>query len=222
MPPRNFLRPYAALAAIEHMFDVNHVDIYLIFKFPMDQTVKPADAKWICEVEEVTEDVTASSWQDEFTLLLTVAGIATRPTKVTIEYDGPDSTLRTTWFKQWEPWGAILSDEIQPVISSITISTGPAIQNNINVSNVSIVFIDCSANSVLIAGLTGGIDGQVISMARTCASANGAVLLHAQGTSDQDLLLHAGMGEQLVGEYGGWVFACNGTDWYDCSHSKHV
>ncbi len=111
MPPRNFLRPYAALAIITHAFDVNHLDITLIFKFPMDQTVKPANAKWIVEVDSVVKAVTASAWQDEFTMLLTTEVIAALPTKVTVEYDGPDPTLRTTWFKQWEPWGPILSDD---------------------------------------------------------------------------------------------------------------
>jgi len=222
MPSRQFLRPYAALAAIEHMFDAGHVDIYLIFKFPMDQTVKPAHAKWICEVNEVEEDVTASAWQDEFTLLLTVAAIATRPSKVTIEYDGPDSTLRTTWFKQWEPWGAILSDEIQPVISTITVSAGPAINNDVDVSNVNTVLMDCSANTVPIGGFKNGINGQSLRIARLCASVNAAILFHINGTSEQDIYLHAGALEALAGEYGGWVLVCNGSDWYDCSHAKHV
>ncbi|MCK5601257.1 hypothetical protein KAR91_05300, partial [Candidatus Pacearchaeota archaeon] len=75
----------------------------------MDQTVKPANAKWIVEVDDVVKAVTVSAWQDEWTILLTVPGIAALPDRVTLEYNGPDVNLRTTWDKQWEPWGAILS-----------------------------------------------------------------------------------------------------------------
>ena len=112
MSPIRTARPYAAKAIVEHQFDIDHVDIYVTFRFSMDQTVKPAHNLWICEVDEVAEDVTASAWQDAYTLLLTVAAIATYPWKVTLEYDGPSSNLRTTWEKQWEPWGAILSTDI--------------------------------------------------------------------------------------------------------------
>ncbi len=111
MPTRQFLRPYAALAKVQHAFDVNHLDIWVIFRFPMDRTVKPPNAIWIVEVDSVVKAVTASAWQDEWTMLLTTEVIASLPTKVTLEYDGPSPLLKTTWFKQWEPWGPILSDD---------------------------------------------------------------------------------------------------------------
>lgn len=222
MPPRNFLRPYAALAAIEHQFDVNHVDIFLVFKFPMDQINKPANAKWICEVDEVVEDVTASAWQDEFTMLLTVAGIPALPEKVTIEFDGPDPLLRTTWFKQWEPWGPIVSTEIPPVSTTRTFSTGPAAQDDVDVSNVNILFLDCSGNDITIEAFIGGINGQVLHIVRLCASANDITLEHNKLTANQNIFLHRGLDETLTGEFGGWNLACNGDDWYDCSHAKHV
>lgn len=75
----------------------------------MNDSVKPANAKWICEVDSVVKAVTASAWQDFYTILLTVDAIASIPDTVTIEYNGPDVNLRTTWDKQWEPWGPILS-----------------------------------------------------------------------------------------------------------------
>lgn len=77
----------------------------------MDQTVKPANAKWICRVEGVIKAITVSAWQDAFTILLTTEAIAGIPELVTLEYDGPDSNLRITWAKQWEPWGPILSSD---------------------------------------------------------------------------------------------------------------
>lgn len=104
-------RPYAAKAIIEHEFDTDHLNIWITFRFPMDQTTKPANNLWLCEVDDVAKVVNASAWQDEFTMLLTVNAIASIPTRVTVEYDGPDVTLKTTWEKQWEPWGPILSSD---------------------------------------------------------------------------------------------------------------
>ena len=100
-----FLRPYAAKAIVEHEFDIDHLNIWLTFRFPMDQTVKPANAKWLCEVEGIAKTIIASAWQDQFTMLLTTEAIASLPDRVTLEYDGPDGGLRTTWQKQWEPLG---------------------------------------------------------------------------------------------------------------------
>ncbi len=110
-----FLTPYAAKAIITHAFDTDHLNVWITFRFPMDQTVKPANALWICNVDGIDETVTASDWQDAFTMLLTVAGIASIPTVVTLAYDGPDVNLRITWAKQWEPWGPILSADSLPL-----------------------------------------------------------------------------------------------------------
>ena len=109
--PHSFLRPYAALAIIEHEFDTDHLNIFVVFRSPMNQNLKPANVKWICKVDDVVKAVTDSAWQDEWTMLLTVDAIASIPDRVTIEYNGPDSDLVTTWNKQWEPWGPILSSD---------------------------------------------------------------------------------------------------------------
>ena len=109
--PNQFLRPYAAKAIIEHRFIIDHLLIWVTFRFPMDQTVKPANAKWICRVFGVVKTITVSSWVDAFTMLLTTEAIAGIPEVVTLEYDGPDENLRITWDKQWEPWGPILSSD---------------------------------------------------------------------------------------------------------------
>ncbi len=102
-------QPYAVKAIIEHTFDTDHLDIWITFRFSMETANKPANAKWICEVNDIVKAVTASAWQDQWTILLTVDAIASIPDKVTIEYDGPSPLLTTTWGKQWEPWGPILS-----------------------------------------------------------------------------------------------------------------
>ena len=49
-------------------------------------------------------------------------------------------------------------------------------------------------------------------------------LEHAEGIggATQDIYLHSGIDETLSTEYGGWTLTCNGTNWYDTSHAKHV
>jgi len=104
--------PYAAKAIVEHEFDTDHLNIFVTFRFAMDVTVKPAHELWLCVVDDVEKAITASTWQDAWTLLLTVPDIAVYPDRVTLEYKGPSENLRITWDKQWEPWGAILSTDI--------------------------------------------------------------------------------------------------------------
>lgn len=120
------LRPYAAKAIVEHEFDVDHLNIFVTFRFAMEQTVKPPLSLWLCEVDDVEKAVTASAWQDAWTLLLTVNGIATAPNRVTLEYTGPNENLKITWDKQWEPWGPILST------GPITVPYGSFKGNEIN------------------------------------------------------------------------------------------
>jgi len=112
MSPIRTARPYAAKAIIEHEFDTDHLNVYVTFRFPMDQTVKPAHHLWICDVDAIPKAITVSTWQDAFTILLTVPNVVVNPDRVTLEYDGPDENLRITWDKQWEPWGPILSSDI--------------------------------------------------------------------------------------------------------------
>lgn len=104
--------PYAAKAIVQHEWDTDHLNVWVIFKYPMDQNVKPAHDLWICLVDDVPKAVTVSAWQDEWTILLTVPDVLALPGRMTLEYDGPDTNLRTTWEKQWEPWGPILSRRI--------------------------------------------------------------------------------------------------------------
>ena len=215
-------KPYAAKAIIEHLFDTDHIDLFVTFRFPMNETLKPDHNLWVCEVNEVEKAVTVSAWQDAWTLLLTIPDVAVLPDKVTLEFLGPTSDLSITWNKQWEPWGPIVSTEIPPVYTTRIFSTGPAQQNDVDVSNVNILFLDCSANAITISGFVGGVNGQRLYLARLCAAGNPITLKYIAGTGNQDIYLHAGADEVLNGEYGGWILVCNGTNWYDTSHAKHV
>lgn len=111
MSPIRTARPYAAKAIVEHEFDTDHLNVWVTFRFAMDQTVKPGNDLWLVEVDAIEKVVTASAWQDEWTMLLTVDDIVSIPDRVTLEYDGPAESLRITWGKQWEPWGPILSSD---------------------------------------------------------------------------------------------------------------
>lgn len=105
-------------------------------------------------------------------------------------------------------------------LGTLTISTvGPT--DDLDISDVNTVFIDCSSNAVTIGGLVGGTLGQEIHFVRLCDTANNVTLEHNEGVN-QPLLLHKGQDETLNGEYGGWEFICNGTSWFDISHAKHV
>lgn len=104
--------PYAAKAIIQHEFDVDHLNIWITFRFAMDQDVKPPNNRWICDVDDAIIDISDSAWQDAWTLLLTVPEIGGLPDRVLLEYDGPHEDLRISWKKIWEPWGPILSLDV--------------------------------------------------------------------------------------------------------------
>lgn len=215
-------RPYAAKAIVEHEFEIDHLNIFVTFRFQMNQDLKPANGLWLPDVNGIAETVTVSAWQDAYTLLLTVPDIPVRPARVTLAYDGPDEDLQITWKKIWEPWGPIVSVELPPVSTTRTFTTGPAVQDDVDIANVNILFIDASANNVTIAGFINGINGQVLYVVKVDESANSVTLEDHAGTSTQDIHLHAEADETLINEHGGWVLACDGDGWYDSSHAKHV
>ncbi|MBA7678087.1 hypothetical protein ES703_86358 [subsurface metagenome] len=214
--------PYAAKSFIQYEWWTPLLRLYLTFRHPMDQTVKPHHDLWICKVDAVNKPIVLSAWVDEWTLVLLMVDIVARPDHVTLEYEGPDENLKTTWEKQWEPWGPIVCVELPPVYTCRTFSTGPAQQNDVDVSGINVMFLDCSANDITIGGLIGGVSGQVLHIAKICAAAQDVTLKHIAGTGNQDLYLHAGGDETLRGEYGGWTLACLNDCWYDMSHAKHV
>ncbi|MBA7617475.1 hypothetical protein ES703_24790 [subsurface metagenome] len=215
--------PYAATAIVQWEWYGSLVYLWVTFKYPMDQTVKPTHDLWKCEINGIAKGVAISAWQDEFTIKLNVLFVTALPDRVTLEYAGPDPKLRTTWDKQWEPWGPILGYRAMgaPYSGTKTHSAlGPT--DDVDVADIGILFIDCSANDVTIGGFVGGIKGQVLRIAKTCAAAQDVTMEHEEGTGNQDMHLHAGGDETLRGEYGGWTLVCDGSSWYDISHAKHV
>ena len=222
MSDRSWDAAYAYSAWIKHKFFTNTLGIYITFTSPMNQLQTPAYDLWLVVVDEVEKSVTGSAWVDAWTLVLTVAEIKANPETVTVTYEGPSTSLATTWEKQWEPWGPIPSIELPPVSVSLTYATGPEPQDAVNVRDIKTLFLNCTLNAITIGGFVGGVNGQVLHIVKLCAAANGATLEHNEGTANQNIFLHRGLDETLTGEFGGWSLVCNGSDWYDISHAKHV
>lgn len=104
--------PYAAKAIVQHAHAANVLEIWLTFRHKMNIDNKPPNDLWLVECDSVPKAITASNWLDQWTMKLTIDPLVGAPTIVTVEYDGPDDDLATTWDKQWEPWGPILSFDI--------------------------------------------------------------------------------------------------------------
>lgn len=104
--------PYAVKALIQHEFEIDHLNIWMTFANAMDIRYKPDNSLWIVTVDGTEKTVTASAWTDEWTLRLTVHYIESNPSRVLVQYDGPDENLIIKCKKQWEPWGEILSQDI--------------------------------------------------------------------------------------------------------------
>lgn len=104
--------PYAAKAVVEHQYITDHLELWLTFKQPMNQLFTPLISRWTIEADGTDYEVDSQAWLDEHTLQLISEEIVARPTLVSLAFAGPDVNLKTTWEKQWEPWGAIPSTDL--------------------------------------------------------------------------------------------------------------
>ena len=89
----------------------------------------------------------------------------------------------------------------------------------VDVSDVNTVFLDIASDSHL-GGCTGGVLGQHVNFVYKGNFINSIKFHDQDGTADQDFYMHSG-GDEII-DSGGVVLACDGSDWYDCSHAKHV
>lgn len=115
--------PYAVNGIIQHEWDVDHLNVWITFPLKMYIGIKPAHNLWLCTVDDIPKDTIASSWQDEFTILLTVDDVNGLPGRVLLAYDGPNENLRRLQDKIWEPFGPILSVNIPLALDDIVIQT---------------------------------------------------------------------------------------------------
>jgi len=111
--------------------------------------------------------------------------------------------------------------EVNGAISSSTM-TITASADNTNVAGVNTLFINTleEGDDVIIGGLSGGVEGQVLYITMTNA-AKSLTLEHLEGVGDQDLVMHDAS-DETIDDWGGFTLICDGTKWYDCSHAKHV
>jgi len=108
--------------------------------------------------------------------------------------------------------------EVNGAISSASL-TVTASADNTNVSGVNIMWVTTSGGAVVLGGLTGGVAGQFLYVIRKDTT-NDLTLENAEGAGDQDFIMHQEADEII--DAGGILMVCDGTDWYDCSHAKHV
>lgn len=103
-------------------------------------------------------------------------------------------------------------------INSATL-TVTASADNTDVSGVNIMFVNITSN-IVIGGLTGGVDGQVLHVVYKGNYTNTVTVEDTEGVGDQDIYTHTRLDETVDG--GGYTLVCDGTNWYDCSHARHV
>lgn len=108
--------------------------------------------------------------------------------------------------------------EVNGAISSGTL-TVTASADNLDVSGVNTVFINITENIVL-GGLTGGVDGQSIEFVYKGNYTNTVTFEDTEGVGDQDFYMHTRADEVFDG--GGITFSCDGSNWYDGGHGRHV
>lgn len=110
--------------------------------------------------------------------------------------------------------------EVAGAISSATVVI-TASSDDLDVSGVNTVFVNNTVDIVL-GGLVGGVDGQVVNFALAGNFINHCRFEHAEGIggSTQDFINHTAADEDI--DHGGCVYVCNGTKWYDISHARHV
>lgn len=108
------------------------------------------------------------------------------------------------------------------IASGVKTVSGVGPHDDVDVSGVNTVFMDCTSSGVIIGAFIGGVEGQILYVSRSCDSAWVATLEHNEGTINQNIFLHAGHNESLGDEFGGWTLVCDGSRWLDLSHAKHV
>lgn len=94
-----------------------------------------------------------------------------------------------------------------------------ASSDNLDVSLVTIVFINITSN-IILGGCTGGVAGQIVNFVYKGNYTATATFEDTEGVGDQDFYMHTRADETIDG--GGISMICDGSNWYDGSHARHV
>ena len=105
--------------------------------------------------------------------------------------------------------------QVSGAISSAT-AIITASSDTTNVSGINTLFVNPTDVTIVLGGLVGGVDGQVIRIV-AIGSANGLTLENEEGIggATQNFIINVGADKTFC--KGGYVFVCNGTNWYDIS-----
>lgn len=112
--------------------------------------------------------------------------------------------------------------EVAGAISSAFLNlTAEGPTDDLNVAGVNTVFVDTNYNNVTLGGLVGGVEGQYLNIVLIDWS-NDFTVENEEG-SNQNIYLHAGADVTIpAGNRAGFLLVCDGSDWYDVSHSRHI
>jgi len=108
--------------------------------------------------------------------------------------------------------------EVAGAISSAALNLA-ADTDDLDVSGVNIVFLTMTED-IVVGGFSGGVAGQVIQVVYKGDGVDKATFEQEEPDGTQKFFMHTRADEDIKG--GGWTFVCDGVDWYDVSHAKHV
>ncbi|GAF73582.1 unnamed protein product, partial [marine sediment metagenome] len=110
--------------------------------------------------------------------------------------------------------------EVAGAISSATLPITIANDGDgIDIAGVNTLLVDGTGGDITITGFINGVIGQYLTIARI--NTTNSLILQHDSSAHQDIILHKG-GHETVTDWGGFYLVCDGTDWYDVSHAKHV
>jgi hypothetical protein len=116
------------------------------------------------------------------------------------------------------PTIALTIDSSGTVIATGRVVSGTgtitASSDNFDVSGINVLFVDITGD-IVVGGLTGGADGQILHIACRTNRTNTCTLEHVEGLGDQDIYLRGN--SDSASSTGGWTLVCDGSDWYECS-----
>jgi len=109
---------------------------------------------------------------------------------------------------------------VSGAISSATLAITTANDgDSIDVSGVNTLFVDGTGGDITISGFVNGVNGQYLAVVRI--NTTNDMLVEHDNSAQQDIMLHVGANVTIT-DFGGFYLVCNGTDWFDVSHAKHV
>jgi len=113
--------------------------------------------------------------------------------------------------------------DVAGAIASGTLAVTSANDGTVAVGGINHIFIDASVAAVVINDFTGGVAGQVIHLVVKTPDASNTVTITDTSGNNQELYNHSEANYVFATtERGGFTFICDGSNWYDVSHAKHV